>query len=238
VTRYIGTAGWSLNAEHRQYVGGEGTHLERYATVFDCVEIDSSFYRAHQHKTYVRWASSVPDAFRFSVKLPRAITHEAKLVDAMPLLEAFLDGVVGLGAKLGPLIVQLAPRHAFDADIVSAFFDQFRARFAGEIVCEPRHVSWFDGRADALLDAYRVARVAADPVLHAGADNAGGWPGLAYFRWHGSPEVYRSQYGAEALGGLAGKLRQCSNAWVIFDNTMLGHAFRDALALRAVLLSH
>jgi uncharacterized protein YecE (DUF72 family) len=235
VTRYIGTAGWSLNAEHRQHVGGEGTHLERYATVFNCVEIDTSFYRPHRRQTYERWASSVPEAFRFSVKLPRTITHEAKLVDAMPFLDAFLDQAGGLGNKLGPLIVQLAPRHAFDADIVAAFFEQFRTRFAGDIVCEPRHASWFDGPAEALMAAYRVARVAADPVLHPGAESPGGWPGLVYFRWHGSPEVYRSRYGEERVRTLAGRLRQCSNAWAILDNTMLGHAFFDALALQAAL---
>ncbi len=147
MTLRIGTAGWSLNAEHRKHVPEKGTHLERYAAAFNAVEINSSFYRSHQHKTYVRWAASVPDDFRFAVKLPRTITHEAKLAGIDALLDQFLTEVGGLAAKLGALIVQLAPRHEYDPAVADAFFAAFRARFAGQIVCELRHASWVTGAA-------------------------------------------------------------------------------------------
>ncbi len=235
MTIRIGTAGWSLGAEQRKHAPADGTHLERYAAVFNCVEITSSFYRSHQYKTYVRWAASVPDDFRFSVKLPRTITHEAKLVDTGALLDQFLAEVGGLGGKLGPLIVQLAPRHAFDAAVVDAFFSGFRSRFAAAIACEPRHMAWFTGEADGLLARHRVVRIAADPALHHGADVPGGWQAFGYYRWHGSPEVYRSKYEAPAIAALATQLRGKVGTWVIFDNTMLGHAFFDALALRQAL---
>jgi uncharacterized protein YecE (DUF72 family) len=228
----IGIAGWQLGAEQRRHAPETGTHLERYAKVFNCVEITSSFYRSHQHRTYTRWAGSVPDDFRFSVKLPRTITHEAKLIEAMPQLEGFLGEVAALGGKLGPLIVQLAPWHAFDAVTVDAFFTDFRRRFQGAIACEPRHASWFDGRADGLLAAHRVSRIAADPVLHHGADTPGGWQVPAYFRWHGSPVVYRSGYSGQAIAALADEVRRHPEVWVIFDNTMLGRAFFDAISLR------
>ncbi|HVY18994.1 MAG TPA: DUF72 domain-containing protein [Bauldia sp.] len=235
MTVRIGTAGWQLGAEQRKHAPQQGTHLERYATIFNCVEITSSFYRAHQRKTYERWAGSVPAGFHFAVKVPRTITHEAKLTGAMALLDAFLEETGGLGDKRGPLIVQLAPRHIFDAAIVDAFFADFRKRYAGPITCEPRHVSWFDGEADGLLAEHRVGRVAADPALHHGAELPGGWPALAYFRWHGSPVVYRSGYDAAAIATLAERVAGHAKAWVIFDNTMLGRAFFDAVALQARL---
>ena len=75
----IGCAGWTIPTEHSAVFGGEGTHLQRYASRFSCVEINSSFYRPHRTTTYARWAASVPDNFRFSVKLPKTITHEQRL---------------------------------------------------------------------------------------------------------------------------------------------------------------
>ena len=63
----IGCAGWSVLSRHRALFGTEGSHLARYATRFDAVEINSSFYRPHRRATYERWAASVPDAFRFSL---------------------------------------------------------------------------------------------------------------------------------------------------------------------------
>jgi len=234
----IGTAGWQLNRQHREQAPGDGSHLQRYARVFDCVEIDSSFYREHQAKTYARWSQSVPHGFRFSVKLPKTITHEARLVDCGALFARFLEGVGELGDRLGPLIVQLPPRAAFDPATAETFFAEVRRQYDGPVACEPRHASWFDEAANALLAAHRIARVAADPVLHPGADEPGGWRGLIYVRLHGSPETYRSKYGEAAIAATAEAIAadpEAGAAWVIFDNTMLGHAFFDALALKTRL---
>ena len=103
------------------------------------------------------------------------------------------------------------------------------------IAFEPRHASWFDGEADALLQAIRVARVAADPPRLAGAELPAGWPGLAYFRLHGSPRIYFSDYEAAALAGFERRLREFDIAgaevWCIFDNTAASHALGNALAM-------
>ena len=72
---FIGTAGWSIPRQVAPHFPGEGTHLHRYARVLHCVEINSSFHRPHAAATYARWAASAPAEFRFSVKIPRAITH-------------------------------------------------------------------------------------------------------------------------------------------------------------------
>src|SRR5215203_4764871 len=102
----IGTAGWGLPRVWRDEFPTDGSYLERYATRFSAVEINSSFYRQHRRGVYERWAAAVPPEFRFAVKLPRAITHDQGLVAADVLLEVFLEEATGLGPRLGPLLVQ------------------------------------------------------------------------------------------------------------------------------------
>lgn len=232
----IGCAGWSLPRDQWPHFPAEGSHLERYAARFDAVEIDTSFYRPHRPETYVRWAASTPAHFRFAVKLPKTITHERQLVDAMPPFDDFLAQVAGLGDKLGCLLVQLAPRLAFDAAVARRFLAGVRQRHAGRLALEPRHASWFTPEADALLAEHQVGRVLADPVLHEGAAAPGGWPGLVYLRLHGAPKVYWSAYDKALLTRLASRLRQAQDegaeCWCVFDNTASGAAVANALALQ------
>jgi uncharacterized protein YecE (DUF72 family) len=215
----------------------QGSHLERYAAVFNAAEINSSFYRPHRRATYERWAASVPDDFAFAMKLPRAITHEARLkVDAEPI-DRFANETEGLGPKRGPILVQLPPSLIFDANAAAAFFDRLRGRIDGGVVCEPRHRSWFTSDADDLLVRHRIARVAADPAPVLGADEPGGWPGLRYTRLHGSPEIYRSNYDAASIACYAANARAAKvETWTIFDNTTLGAASVNALAMRDLTL--
>ncbi|MEJ1970346.1 MAG: DUF72 domain-containing protein [Rhizomicrobium sp.] len=232
----IGTAGWSLPKEHRGRFGGGASILTRYATRLNAVEINSSFYRPHRPATYARWAASVPEDFRFAVKVPKAVTHERRLADASAPLGSFLAECTALGEKLGPLLVQLPPSLRFDGKVAETFFRDLRRRFDGAVVCEPRHPTWFGGEADAMLKAAKIARVAADPARVPAAASPGGDPGLVYFRWHGTPRIYYADYDAARLAGLAQKLRTTRAAvWCIFDNTALGHATANALALRAML---
>ena len=239
---HIGCAGWSLPRPLWPQFGAEGTHLQRYATRLAAVEINSSFYRPHQRATYVRWAAGVPEDFRFSVKLPRSITHDHRLVDCAELLKAFLAQVDGLGARLGCLLVQLPPSLHFDAPAAGAFAALLREQHGGAVALEPRHASWFTPQADALLHSAQIARVQADPALHAAGSAPGGWPGLLYLRLHGAPQVYYSPYGASALQAAAAQLQaacaQGAQAWCVFDNTALGHATRHALELQALLRPH
>ena len=174
----VGTAGWNIPREAASDFGTEGSHLERYARRLRCTEINSSFYRPHSFTTYAKWAGATPPDFRFSVKLTRDITHIRKLRRARLPLERFLTETGGLGEKRGPILVQLPPSHAFDARVVARFFEGFRRSYAGPIVCEPRHATWFTAAGDALLKRYHVARVAADPALACGAQDPGGWEDL------------------------------------------------------------
>jgi uncharacterized protein YecE (DUF72 family) len=229
----IGTAGWSIPKHHVARFPVEGSHLERYSAVFNAVEINSSFYRPHRTATYERWAASVPEDFRFAVKIPKAITHERRLKDTDDPMSRFLSELGGLGRKLGPLLVQLPPSLVFDEGVSGRFLNDLRRRVEGGIVCEPRHRSWFAPGVDALLREFRVARVAADPALVPGASAPGGWRGLSYYRLHGSPRIYYSPYTADALTDIAERLASDASAgaetWCTFDNTAAFAATADAL---------
>ena len=155
---FIGTAGWSIPAIHAQAFAGTGTHLERYGAVLNAVEINSSFYRPHRQKTYARWAASVPEDFRFSVKLPRTITHHQRLMDFDDALARFQEEVSGLGPKLGVILVQLPPGLAYDPDSAAVFFETLGQQKLAAVACEPRHPSWFTPEADAALATWRIAQ--------------------------------------------------------------------------------
>jgi uncharacterized protein YecE (DUF72 family) len=234
---YVGCAGWSLPRASQPRFPAEGTHLERYAARFPAVEINSSFYRPHRPATYARWAAGVPDGFRFSVKVPRAVTHERRLVGAEALLDGFLAEAGALGPALGCLLVQLPPSLAFDPAAAGAFLAALRARHEGPVALEPRHASWFADAADALLVEHRVGRVAADPARVPAAAVPGGWGGTVYHRLHGSPRIYYSAYEPPTIDALAAALRAPAAAapWCIFDNTALGAATENALELLARL---
>ena len=235
---HLGIAGWAIRREHSPRFANVGTHLQRYATLFNCVEINSCFYRPHRFSTYERWAASVPEMFRFAVKLPKAITHELRLVNAEDRLDQFLNETAGLGAKRGPILVQLPPSFAFDS-CVPTFLAAVRRRFDGDVVLEPRHETWFNGEVESLLETYRVARVAADPPRVPAAALPGGFDQLVYLRLHGSPRVYYSAYEPEYLesvaAGIEQNLRRGVRTWCIFDNTALGFATGDALSVQALL---
>ena len=229
-----GTAGWSIPRASASRFDGSGTHLERYARSLRCAEINSSFYRPHAAATYARWRDSTPPDFRFAIKLPRTITHELRLRDVREPFVAFLAQTDGLAEKRGPLLVQLPPSFSFDAPIVTAFLDLVRGEYDGLVVWEPRHPTWFSPDVNALLDRYRISRVAADPPPVPSAVVPAGWPRIAYFRLHGSPRTYWSRYDEHYIATLVDTVRSMSSAeevWCVFDNTAAGAAIDNASQL-------
>lgn len=233
---HLGCAGWTIRREHAASFPGAGTHLERYAGQFNAVEINSCFYRPHRRETYERWARSVPETFRFSVKLPKAITHVARLVDSGEQLDRFLLETSGLGGRRGPVLIQLPPSFAFDSAVAGSFFDHLRSRYDGDVVFEPRHESWFTREAESMLTAQRIARVAADPARVPEAAEPAGYDRLVYIRLHGSPRIYYSAYPDKELERTANLLDASAargiSSWCIFDNTALGAATSDALSVK------
>ena len=180
-----------------------------------------------------QWAGEVPGHFKFAVKVPREITHNTRLKNPS-LLDEFLEGPFELGGKLGPLLLQLPPNMSFDSYVAGAFFEELRGRFKGQVVCEPRHPTWFDGEVDDLFKDMHIARVAADPAPRQCDDQPGGWKRLVYYRLHGKPKKYYSQYSDEQLDDTAERLEKAARSastWCIFDNTAAGAGTEDALEL-------
>jgi uncharacterized protein YecE (DUF72 family) len=242
----VGTAGWTLPRAHAARFPAEGSHLQRYSGALACAEVNSSFHKPHRRATWERWAQSTPDGFRFAVKMPKRITHEAKLIDTGALLLRFFGEIAGLNAapepKLGPVLVQLPPKLVFEEVVVREFLGTLRELHGGSVAVEPRHASWFTGAADRLLREFGAARVAADPPKGSPlAGEPGGSGLLRYRRLHGSPRTYYSAYDDVFLKALAAQLRAealrdaASEWWVIFDNTALGHAAANALRVQKLL---
>jgi uncharacterized protein YecE (DUF72 family) len=234
----VGCAGWSISKDSSSGFPVKGTHLSRFSARLPAVEINTSFYRPHLPATYARWAESVPVDFQFAVKIPKAVTHDRRLVDVNDLLDRFLGEATCLGGKLGPLLVQIPPSLSFSAAIAESFFFGLRSRYEGHVAVEPRHESWFEPVADQLLTKFRVARVAADPQVVPTASEPGGWTDLVYYRLHGTPKRYYSAYSADYIASLATNLMalaRSAEVWCIFDNTATGAATANALALFRLL---
>lgn len=175
---HLGCAGWSLSREYADEFVQSGSHLQRYAARLNAVEINSSFYRPHRPGTYARWASSVPEDFRFAVKLPKIITHDLRLQGCTEVLDEFLGQCGQLGSRLGCLLVQLPPSLRYDVGSAGRFFEALRERYSGSIALEPRHSSW--QLAQPLLIDLQIAQVAASPSRFETDARPGGWPGLVY----------------------------------------------------------
>jgi|SRR5687768_9803187 len=234
----IGTAGWSIPRTVRTRFPESGSLLQRYAGRLNCAEINSSFYRPHRPATYARWAATVPEHFRFSVKIPKLITHELALARAGGPLDAFLAEASWLGPKLACLLVQLPPKQELDRRVARRFFAMLRKRFEGPIALEPRNATWFTAEAASIMIDHRVARVAADPARVPEAAEPGGCDGIVYYRLHGSPRMYYSSYDDRFLATVAARLSVVDasrSAWCIFDNTTLGAAAANALDLAQMM---
>jgi uncharacterized protein YecE (DUF72 family) len=213
------------------------SHLAYYAAHFSCVEVNSSFHRPHRGATYRRWRDETPPQFRFSVKMPRSITHEGRLRGRSAEVSRFYADISQLQPKLAAVLVQLPPSLEYSAAIVRSFFKIVPRTHGIAVTCEPRHVSWFSKRAAEALDRLDVSRVAADPARCAGAASPGGAHRVAYFRWHGAPTMYYSKYSDAQLAALAVdvKAADAKEIWCIFDNTAHYAAWDDAARFISII---
>ena len=209
--------------------------FEHYATQFDTVEINASFYRLPLASTFEGWREKAPPGFRYALKVNRFITHMKKLLDCEAEVDRFIALARPLQDKLGPLLYQLPPSLHRDLPRL----DTFLGRLPGDLmhVVEFRHASWYDEEVLALLDGHNVGFVVHDLRGLVSPRWASG--NLAYVRFHGTSGRYHGLYGKEVLAGWADWCRSQRDVgrsvWCYFNNDIHGHALEDARDLKEML---
>jgi len=165
---YIGCPIWSWKG----WVGNfypEGTRpsdfLGEYTRRLTTVEGNTTFYAVPAQKTLEGWREDMPDSFRFCPKVPKAISHEGKLLDNVERAQGFIDLMQGLGTRLGPMFLQLPPRYSPKLlPDLQAFLAQWPRDV--RLAVEVRHLDWFDSPHDEalneLLTEHNMARVTID----------------------------------------------------------------------------
>jgi uncharacterized protein YecE (DUF72 family) len=235
---HIGTSGWS----YPHWKGVFYPHdvpsalwLPHYASRFDTVEINASFYRVPAEKTFLNWRDATPDGFVFAVKVDRRITHYQKLREVRQLWESFVARCALLGKKLGCLLLQFPPSFHLDlqalADLLCLVPSGMRCAF------EFRHQTWFAHEAYHLLSAHGAALCRSSAPRFPDADVA--TADFVYVRMHGGTSLYSSKYSDAELrrwsAGLRKRLKEGRDVYVYFNNDAHGYAVENALTLRRLL---
>jgi uncharacterized protein YecE (DUF72 family) len=238
---YCGTSGLVLPAPNKQAFPEAyraGTRLTYYASLFNSIEVNSSFYTIPQPKTFYKWAEEVPLGFRFTVKLWRGITHHPGLSFVSADVERFIRATGGLGGKRGCLLVQLPPGVRMDKsgqleklleDIVRTDADRL-----WKIAVEFRHSSWYTPETGRLLERFGAGLVLQDIPVSRIREPMGN-TSFIYVRYHGPAGNYRGGYPDEFLKEEARSMKKWLSegrqVYVYFNNT-IGDALKDAECLR------
>lgn len=233
---HVGTSGWTYESWRDEFYAGvpRARWLVRYASVFDAVEVNATFYHALKPATFERWRDATPAAFRFCLKAHRWITHVERLAVDRAAIARERERAAALGEKLAVVLWQLPQSLQRDLPRLQGFARQLAEWPQPRHAIEFRHASWFDGEVADCLATHAIAAVQSD---------AADWPlwpavttDFVYVRLHGHAVTYRSRYAPRELAAWTEKIavwrRQGCAVWVFFDNTDAGHAPRDALALR------
>jgi uncharacterized protein YecE (DUF72 family) len=226
----IGTSGWQYKDWcGRLYPQGlaQAKWLEYYASRFDTVELNNSFYRLPAEETFERWRAATPPSFMFSVKASRYLTHVRRLKDPAEPVHRLMQHASELGSKLGPVLVQLPANLRRDVaalqETLGAFPRHTRVAF------EPRHDSWFVDEVADVLRAHDAALCLADrPGAHPRLWRTAGW---GYVRFHEGRATPHPCYGRTALRTwarrVAGLWSQDEDVYAYFNNERGGCAVRD-----------
>lgn len=242
-TFHVGTSGWSYKHWKTIFYPPEvkaSEWFEYYATQFDCVELNASFYRLPQAQTVKDWKKRAPDDFKFCFKMSRYITQMKKLNDVEEPLKLFFDRFQPLRHCAGPVLIQLPPNLGFNAERAEHFFKLLKRYRAYRFALETRHESWLTQPALDLMQKYSIAFVI--------AESGGRFPSqqavttdFIYLRFHGpdAQALYASEYSPQALKECARCIRQWLDekreVWAFFNNDIHGFAFKNARELRELV---
>ena len=211
--------------------------FKHYATLFDTVEINNTFYRLPPETTMEKWAAQAPSGFLYALKLGAFGSHRMKLRDAASWLPNHLDRVRRLGPSMGPTLVQLPPRWKRNVERL----DEFLTVAPGDIrwAVELREASWLHDDVFSVLAEHGAALclhdLLPDHPWHLTTD----W---TYVRFHG-PDALNVKYTGAYTGRRLKRPAAVLNGWLddgvdvyaYFNNDYHGHAVRDAQWLRGAL---
>jgi uncharacterized protein YecE (DUF72 family) len=232
MTVYVGTSGWQYRHWlDRFYPRKPRTpdDLAFYAERFRTVEINASFYRLPEKATFESWAQRTPDDFVFAAKASRYLTHILRLQSPAESVGRFMDHAAGLGAKLGPVLLQLPPTLERDDSRLDETLEAFGPRV--RVAVEFRHTSWFADGVRALLCRHGAALCIADrrSRLITPAWRTADW---GYLRMHEGRASPAPCYGRSALESrarmIAGIYGPGCDVYAYFNNDPLGCALEDA----------
>jgi uncharacterized protein YecE (DUF72 family) len=243
---YIGTSGWNYGEWRGIFFPQRlpsKQWLSFYATRFDSVEVNYTFYRLPSKGACAAWYDQTPENFQFVLKASRYITHIKRLRDARESWQGFLERVAVLKEKLGPILLQFpANFRASEANLDS--LDEFLGYASRDgsrrLALEFRDRSCFESKMLRLLRRHRAALVISHssryplPEVSPTSD-------FMYFRFHGPKEMFASSYSAAALRNWAITMKRFlgrrRDVYAYFNNDAGGYAPRDAQALLQQLQS-
>lgn len=187
---YLGTMGFGYSDwEGVFYPNGmpAQNYLRHYSKFFNTVELDTTFYGTPRREQVLRWRQSVPDHFRFSLKAPRQITHEHRLMKTRGLMDEFLIFVEAFETQLGVVLIQLPPDFSFsENEALKVFLENLPSHIPFAV--EFRHPSWFRDETASLLTRYKICWAATEfldlPIVIQPTGN------FLYIRWIGEHGRY------------------------------------------------
>lgn len=235
----IGCSGWSYK-DWRQSFYPRGTPTSRwlphYASVFDTVEVNATFYRLPNEETVRNWAAQVPAGFLFAVKASRYLTHIRRLRDIASGLERFWERLAPLrdAGKLGPVLWQLPPSFRRDDEVLAKALAELPA---AQHCFEFRHPSWFAKPVYELLEE-RGASLALGDDRRRQLPAASPRGPIAYLRLHYGSRGRDGNYSPAEIETLRRRVaawRSKRPVFVYFNNDWQGFAPKNAKALRSGL---
>ena len=235
----VGCSGWNY-ADWRERVYPKGMPprrwLAHYATLFETVEVNSTFYRLARPEAVAAWVEATPPGFVFAVKGSRYLTHMKRLTGMEQGLERFYAGIAPLAAspKLGPVLWQLPERFRCDVPRLAAALDLLPA---GRHCFEFRHPSWFSDEVLELLRWHGVALAVGDHPERPWQPwvRTADW---SFVRFHFGRRGRRGNYSERELRELAPRVAELAGdgaCFAYFNNDWEGFAVRNALRLRRLL---
>ena len=235
MTWFVGTSGWQYDSWKEPFYNGapQREWLRLYCERFSTVEINNAFYRLPERSTFEKWRDATPDDFIVAVKMSRYLTHIKRLKDPDEPVARFMDRVVGLGSKLGPVLLQLPPNLQVDVDRLAHTLSLFPSHV--RVTVEPRHESWWVDGVRRVLEKYNAALCLADrkgPItpMWRTAD----W---GYVRFHHGKSGWG--YGKRALQTWAERLHEMfgnDDVYVYFNNDPEAMAVRDAAVFESLMV--